>query len=244
MDFVRALGLDTGLTAVVGAGGKKSSIYAAAAALDRAVITTTVRIPPFDDHVAELHRTADPATTLETVEEWPVGLVPAHEENRYLGYDPAVVEGIASSSVPQAVLVKADGARNRDLKAPGEDEPRIPGSADRVLGLASVQAVGEPLSESWVHRIGRVAELTGLEPGAEIGVEDVATVLSSPAGTEKGVPDSAEYLPVLNKVDDVADRAVAREIADLVLERGRADRVALTHLLGTGEPLIEVRTSS
>jgi probable selenium-dependent hydroxylase accessory protein YqeC len=242
MDFVTELGLDAGLTAVVGAGGKKSTIYTVAAELDRAVVTTTVRIPRFDDHVAELHETADPVSALEAVGSWPVGLVPGYEENRYLGYDPAVVDEIGASSRPQAVLVKADGARNRDFKAPGADEPRVPQTADRVLGLASVHAVGEPLTEDWVHRIERVSELTGLAPGEEIGVEDVATVLSSPAGTEKGVPDTAAFLPVLNKVDDEADREIAREIADLVLERGRADRVALTHLLGPGEPLVEIRS--
>ncbi|APE96244.1 selenium cofactor biosynthesis protein YqeC [Halodesulfurarchaeum formicicum] len=242
MDFVTDLGLDDGLTAVVGAGGKKSTIYTVADELDRAVVTTTVRIPFFDEHVATVLETDRPRDALESVTDWPVGLVPGYEENRYLGYEPHVVDTITESQAPEAILVKADGARNRDFKAPGENEPRIPETADRVLGIASVAAVGKPLDEEWVHRPERVAALTGLEPGDPIGVEDMATVLSSPRGTEKGVPESATFLPVLNKVDDDTDLETAREIADRVLESGRATQVALTHLLGPGEPLLELRS--
>lgn len=241
MDYVTELGLDTGLTAVVGAGGKKSTLYTVGNELDRAVITTAVRIPRFDEHVAEIHETTDPVSTLDTVRDWPVGLVPGFEESRYLGYELETIDAIARSGVPEAVLVKSDGARNREFKAPGVDEPRIPPAADRVLGLASTHVVGKPLTEEFVHRPDRVATLTGLDVGAEIGIEDVATVLSSPEGTEKNVPETAEYIPVLNKVDDETDRETARAIADRVLDASSADRVALTQLLGAGEPLVELR---
>lgn len=242
MDYVTDLGLDSGLTAVIGAGGKKSTLYTVGNELDRAVITTAVRIPRFDDHVAELYETADPVSILESVTEWPVGLVPGFEESRYLGYDLETIDAIAESPVPEAVLVKADGARNREFKAPGADEPRIPPEADRVLGLVSTHVVGQPLTEEYVHRPERVTALTGLSPGEEIGIDDVATVLSSPEGTAKHVPDSAAYIPVLNKVDDAADREIARAIADRVLDSSRADRVALARLIDPSEPLVEIRS--
>ena len=242
MEYATELGLDEGLTAVVGAGGKKSTMYAVAPTLDRAVVTTAVRIPPFEDQVAEFYETREPLSALESVAKWPVGLSPAYEENRYLGYDFETLGAIAESPIPQAVLVKADGARNRELKVPGEDEPKVPPAADRVLGLASAQVVGKPLTEEYVHRVGRVSDLTGIDRGAELTVEAVATILSSPEGTEQGVPETAAFVPVLNKVDTPALRETAREIADRVLERGRADRVALTQLRGREEPLVELRT--
>jgi probable selenium-dependent hydroxylase accessory protein YqeC len=241
MDFVTELGLDSGLTAVVGAGGKKSTLYRVGGALDRAVITTAVRIPRFDEHVAEIHETADPVATLESVAAWPVGLVPGFEEARYLGYDLETIEAIAASPIPEAVLVKSDGARNREFKAPGRDEPKIPPGADRVLGLVSTHVVGKPLTEEYVHRPERVTALTGLERGEPIRVADVARVLASPEGTEKHVPDAAEYLPVLNKVDDEADLETARAIADRVLEASRADRVVLARLIDPADPLVEIR---
>ena len=242
MEYATELGLDEGLTAVIGAGGKKSTMYAVAPTLDRAVVTTAVRIPPFEDQVAEFYETSDPLSALESAEAWPIGLSPAYEEKRYLGYDFDTLAAIADSPILQAVFVKADGARNRELKVPGEDEPKVPPAADRVLGLASAQVVGKPLSEDYVHRVGRVSDLTGIEPGEALTVEAVATILSSPEGAEQGVPDSAEFIPVLNKVDDAAIQETAREIADRVLERGRADRVALTQLRGREEPLVELRS--
>jgi probable selenium-dependent hydroxylase accessory protein YqeC len=242
MEYATELGLDEGMTAVIGAGGKKSTMYAVAPTLDRAVVTTAVRIPPFEDQVAEFYETRDPLAAIESAAAWPVGLSPTYEENRYLGYDFDTLGAIADSSIPQAVFVKADGARNRELKVPGEDEPKVPPAADRVLGLASTRVVGKPLTEEYVHRVELVSDLTGTEPGGELTAEAVATVLSSPEGTEQGVPENAEFVPVLNKVDTPALRETAREIADRVLERGRADRVALTQLRGREEPLVELRT--
>ena len=46
MDPAEAFAPD-GVVAVVGAGGKKSTLYALAAGLDRSALTATVRIPPF-----------------------------------------------------------------------------------------------------------------------------------------------------------------------------------------------------
>ncbi|USZ72036.1 selenium cofactor biosynthesis protein YqeC [Natronosalvus halobius] len=64
--LVQALEADTGVTAVVGAGGKKSTLYALADRLERAVVTATVRIPIFDERVADVVCTPDPVATLES----------------------------------------------------------------------------------------------------------------------------------------------------------------------------------
>jgi hypothetical protein len=48
-----ALAAESGLTCVVGAGGKKTTLYTLADRLDRAVVTATVRIPIFDAEVAD-----------------------------------------------------------------------------------------------------------------------------------------------------------------------------------------------
>lgn len=242
MDLVADLGLDRGTTAVVGAGGKKSLLYTAASLIDRAVVTATVRIPPFDEHVTQVIQTADPAQALDAVDSWPVGLVPTSEESRYLGYEGAQIAAIAAHDRPEAVLVKADGARNREFKAPGEDEPRIPGAADRVMAIASTHIVGEPLAEPQVHRPERVGAITGLAPGETIGAEDVAAVLASPDGGRKNVPPDADLVPVLNKVDDDEDEATARDIAERILDRSPISRVALTNLIDPERRLVDVVT--
>ncbi|WP_096391616.1 selenium cofactor biosynthesis protein YqeC [Halopenitus persicus] len=244
MDPIDAFRADDAAVAVVGAGGKKTTMYALANRLDRAVVTATVRIPIFDPHVGSVSVTAEPTERLDrsTSEtgpaeggasepetttprvEFPLGLVPARErEDRYLGYDRETVSRIVDSH-DGPVLIKADGARTREFKAPGESEPQIPDGVDVVVPVASVAVVGEPLTEDLVHRPERVVDVArgaGLDVaiGDTVTPELVGTVLASPAGGLAGVPEGACVIPLLNKVDDDDAAATAREIAAVVRDR-------------------------
>jgi len=241
MDLTTALDARDATVCVVGAGGKKSTLFVLADRLDRAVVTASVRIPIFDDRVAAVRVTEDPVTALADTgpDDWPLGLVPERDRSdRYLGYDTETVAEIADAA-PGATLVKADGARLRDFKAPSEREPQIPSNADVVVPIASAHVVGEPLTDDLVHRPDEVAAITGREIGDEIRPADVATVLASPAGGLKGVPSGATAIPVVNKVDDEADAAAARAVAQETLYRADVPRVILTRLIAD-DPVIEV----
>ncbi|MCD2199270.1 putative selenium-dependent hydroxylase accessory protein YqeC [Halobacterium sp. KA-4] len=219
-----------GVVCAVGAGGKKSLLYALAGRVDRAVVTATVRIPIFDEHVSRVVVTDDPATAVHDTTEWPLGVVPERErEDRYRGYEPERIASIADAGA-NAVLVKADGARTRRLKAPGEHEPQIPDCADVVVPIASVRAVGEPLSEAVAHRPERVAAITDLAGGDEIRPEDVARVLAHPEGGMKDVPGGATVIPLVNMADDTALVQTATEIAEGVHDRVDVPRVVVTSL--------------
>ncbi|ELY71079.1 selenium cofactor biosynthesis protein YqeC [Natrinema versiforme] len=238
MDVVEALEARRGTTCVVGAGGKKTAMATLAAALERAVVTATVRIPIFDDWVERVAVTDDPITAVAETADWPLGVVPERErEDRYLGHDRATVDALAGLDVP--VLVKADGARMRRFKAPNDREPQLPSSADTVVPIGSAHVVGEPLTEERVHRVERVAELTGLEPGDEIRPADVATVLASDRGGRKDVPESATVIPLLNMVDDEALAATARRVADEIHERADVPRVVLAELRAD-RPIVDI----
>ncbi|RAW45895.1 putative selenium-dependent hydroxylase accessory protein YqeC [Halorubrum sp. 48-1-W] len=242
MNVVDALDASEGTTCLVGAGGKKTTLYALASRLDRAILTATVRIPIFDRQVATVRTAADPVTALATVREeyhdrdgepaFPLGLVPERErDDRYRGYDPETVDRL-SGAHDGPVLVKADGARTRLFKAPNDREPRIPAGADTVVPVASVQAVGEPLSEAVVHRPERVAAIADATVGDEITPELVGRVVADEAGGLKGVPPDATAIPLVNMVDDDADEAVAREIATAIHEHADVPRVVLARMHG------------
>lgn len=239
MHLVEALGANRGTICVVGAGGKKTTIFALAPRLPRAVVTATVRIPLFDRRVAKVVVTDDPIEAVKRAHEWPIGVVPERNGDRYEGYDPSVIDQLARANVADAVLVKADGARTRWFKAPGEREPRIPDEADLVVPIASVRIVGERLTEERVHRPERVAALTDLEIGDIIRPVHVATVLASPDGGRKGVPSDAVVTPVLNMVDDEAIAATAREIAHDILDRADVARVVLSRMTDD-DPVVAV----
>ncbi|WP_460562792.1 selenium cofactor biosynthesis protein YqeC [Halorubrum pallidum] len=246
MELTTALDARDATVCVVGAGGKKSTLFALADRLDRPVVTASVRIPIFDDRVATVRVTDDPLAALDEAEPdgWPLGLVPERDRaDRYLGYDAETVAEI-SDAAPGATLVKADGARLREFKAPGDGEPQIPATADVVVPIASAHVVGERLSDELVHRPERVADITGRALGEPLRPADVAAVLASPEGGLNGVPDGAAAVPVVNKVDDEADAVAAREVAEGVLTRSDVSRVLLTRLVEGGvaadDPVVEV----
>jgi probable selenium-dependent hydroxylase accessory protein YqeC len=220
----------TPVVCVVGAGGKKTTLWTLADRLP-AVVSASVRIPIFDERmpVAVTH---DPVAALRDREERPLGVVPeraAPDDPRYAGYDNETIDAVAAAT-DDPVLVKADGARNREFKAPGDQEPQLPSSTTSVVALASVQVVGKPLTEEHVHRPELVAEVADLDVGEPIEPVHVAHVLASERGGRKDVPPNARVVPTLNKVDDGEWETVAREIASEVHDRCPVPFVALTCL--------------
>ncbi|WP_293032901.1 selenium cofactor biosynthesis protein YqeC [Natronococcus sp.] len=233
MDLPEALTARGNVTSVVGAGGKKSTLYALADRLERAVVTATVRIPPFEEQVEDVIVTDRPLEAIESAESWPIGLVAGREgSDRYLGYDPETVDDFVTELRPEtSVVVKADGARTRWFKAPNDDEPQLPTATDVVVPIASAKIVGECLDEEHVHRPERVAAITDLEPSDRISASDVATVVTSDRGGCKDVPDGATVIPLVNMVDTPELEETAREIAGEIRERRDVSRVVLAQLL-------------
>ncbi|MFD1512929.1 selenium cofactor biosynthesis protein YqeC [Halomarina rubra] len=235
MDLSTALGATreddrTPVVCVVGAGGKKTTLWRLAER-HPALVTASVRIPVFDEKMP-VAVTSDPVAALHDREERPLGLVPeraAPDDPRYAGYDTETVDAIAAAA-DDPVLVKADGARNRSFKAPAEREPQLPDSTTSVVALASVQVVGEPLTDEHVHRPELVADVADLDLGDTVEPVHVARVLASERGGRKRVPTGAQVVPTLNKVDDEEWEGVAREIAEEIHDRCSVPYVALTCL--------------
>ena len=215
--------------AFVGAGGKKTSLYALATAWDRALLTSTVRIPPFRDVVHGVV-TERPLDAIEAEgESFPLGLAAEDEGDRLRGYDPSVVDDLVAAH-DGPVLVKADGARTRQLKAPDDHEPRLPASVDTVVPVASVRALGKPLTEEFVHRPERVAAVTGLSLGDSIEVDHIADVLASAEGGRKDVPADADVVPLVNMADDAVYARRAREVARAVHDRADVRQVVVARM--------------
>ncbi len=92
----------------------------------------------------------------------------ARGEPKWLGLDLSSLESLKRSSAMAGapLLIEADGARGRSLKAPAPHEPIVPPFADLVVSVAGLDVVGMPLDEQYVHRVDRVRQVLGLRPGA------------------------------------------------------------------------------
>ncbi len=260
MTLVSALGLERArLISLCGAGGKTTLMFAIGrelvAAGRRVLLTTTTRIAAEEaEGPWPLVVARDPAealgAALRAVEEAPGGRRggavvavsgPAAEGTKYAGFPPGAVDGWKAGRAFDHVLVEADGAARRPLKAPAAHEPVVPLATDVLVMVAGLDGLGRPLDERTVFRSARWAELTGLAAGAPVTAESLAAVVVHPDGLGRGCPAGARRVLFLNRADTPARRAAARRIRDALAAapHGAPGRAVAGRLLPTpsvGDP--------
>jgi probable selenium-dependent hydroxylase accessory protein YqeC len=253
MQLSEALSLgDRELVAFVGAGGKKTAMHRLAGeGTERGHdvgFTTTTQMPPPDLPLTVTDVDVSPYAVTE--DDPPVAFArewvsdPERVDRKVRGFDRAPLDSLFDRGFFDWLLVKADGARRREFKAPGSGEPVVPDKATHVVPVASALAVGEPLTDAVVHRPERVASITDLSVGDTITPEAVGTVLASPDGGLKHVPDGVEVTPLVNKADTSDRRQTARAILDRALDDAdRFTRGLVTSFERDVCRTIEARTS-
>jgi probable selenium-dependent hydroxylase accessory protein YqeC len=234
-----------GVVCVVGAGGKTSLMYRLARELSRdgekVLSTTTTRIlPPTPEQ--------SPGCILgATVEEIIARAAPALGRHRHVtaaagvSADPAKLAGLSAETIDRLwasrvfdwVIVEADGAAGRPLKAPAEHEPVIPSACSRLVGVVGLRALGRPLTGQWVFRPEAFSRLAGIAAGAEVTGEAVAAALAHEQGVLKGAPGQCRRLAFLNQADEPGGQAAGFRIADLLKRFGgsRIQRVIVGQVL-------------
>ena len=241
-----ALNARRGIVCLVGAGGKKTAIHRLAAAHPgRLGLTATVPTLPVPDEfrdfevVDETDLLAEKVAAASRHARRIAFAKPGGKPPRYAGIPPELVEEIHARAGFDATYVKADGARMRWIKAPGEHEPQIPVSTATVIPIVSAHALGEALSERVAHRPELVSAVTGAKIGEILLPVHVGRLLASSDGALRGI-GAAVVVPLINMVDDDRLLIAAREAARQALSLSRRfDRVVLARL-NAAEPIVEV----
>jgi molybdenum cofactor cytidylyltransferase len=223
--------------ALVGAGGKSSLLFCLgkelAAAGRPALLTATTRMwaSQVDRAPFCLISASEPTLAFElptSLRGYGQALAlagPAGEPGKLAGLAPETICRLAALDGVGAVVVEADGSRERPLKAPAAHEPAAPACATHVVTVAGVAAVGQPLDATTVHRPEIAATLTGLRLGDPLTPEAVAALLAHPHGGRQGCPAGAVPVLYLNlALDDALDDAeaqrrlvAARRVASIIL---------------------------
>jgi probable selenium-dependent hydroxylase accessory protein YqeC len=227
-----------GLAQLIGGGGKTSLMFALArdlAAAGHSVLTTTttrIRFPepgqsgrvlvaPFDPGLiprlqGELlrHRHVTAAPT------------PLEAGSKLAGFPVDQLDRLVAARVADWVLVEADGAAGRPLKAHAAHEPVLSALPGLVLAVVGIGCLGRPLDDLHVHRAALFAERLGRAPGSAITAADVAAMFFHPEGYLRRVGRDSEVAVFLSQARTAEARAAARPLAQALRARDREGRVA------------------
>lgn len=214
---------DVRTIAITGAGGKTSLMYALAreiASKDRKVITTTTTkiFPPHPDQSPRLILLNEEPQLTRLPEEFrlirhvTVGAAIIPSNAKIAGLDDEALRTCLRFA--DHLLVEADGAAGRPVKAPEEWEPVIPAMSDLVIPVVGLDCLGKPATDQWVFRLEMFLSVTDLHMGDTITPVSLARLLAHPTGALKGVDIHTRVIPFLNKEDLLSDGSAVHAIAD------------------------------
>ena len=251
--LIEALGIEAKeVISLVGAGGKTTLMFRLAKELflsrKNVVTTTTTKIlEPAVEETNFLFVDPDEAKIKDFVR---------HHLDRYhhitvaqgrlgsgklKGISPNLVKDIWSLHGIDTIIVEADGAAGRPVKAPREGEPVIPSNTTLVVAILGVDGMERELNKENVFQPERVSKITGIPMGERMKDEAFALLVTHPEGLFKGVPSSSRVVVFLNKVDIPNGLVKGKNISQKIFEKRhpQIERIVLGQLKKE-PPVIEV----
>jgi probable selenium-dependent hydroxylase accessory protein YqeC len=218
-----------GVISLVGSGGKTSLMFRLArelvAAGEPVLTTTTTKIfEPGPDQSARLILSGSASEILEKAREAlkqhrhiTAGAEKIPEQGKLRGFEPAIIHKIWESRLFRWIIVEADGAAGRPLKAPAMHEPVTPACTTHIVGMVGLSGAGQPLTDRWVFRPQRFIDLSGLLPEATVTEDTIAAVLVHEDGIFKGAPFDAVRVVFCNQADVPRNRAAGQRLVQALI---------------------------
>ncbi|MFC1817344.1 selenium cofactor biosynthesis protein YqeC [Thermodesulfobacteriota bacterium] len=230
-----------GVVSLVGAGGKTSLMFRLARELsesgDSVLTTTTTKIfiptKSQSKHVILSASSGDiipkAKQLLKINQHLSAAKKKINTQSKLKGFSPDIIDELWRSKLFQWILVEADGAQQKPLKAPGRYEPVIPACSHIVIGVVGLDCVNKPLGEKWVFRPEVFAEITKLNLGESIDEASVAESILREEGIMKGSPLAATRIVFLNQADISNGLKIGRRIRDILIEQqsGQLNRIII-----------------
>ena len=224
MNLSKALRLGSSpAVAFVGAGGKTTALFKLAHEYKSCVVTTTThlgswQIPQKSRHI--VWPSGRPLSYFsDSIDEGLTLMTGEIEDDRYRGLVDSQITELrkltSTKSLP--LLIEADGARQKPVKAPAHHEPVIPNFVDLVVVMVGISGLGKILAEENVHRPGQFSELSGLEVGQPINIEALAKVISHPLGGLKDIPQRSRKIALINQADSPELQAQSKNLTLRIL---------------------------
>jgi probable selenium-dependent hydroxylase accessory protein YqeC len=159
------------------------------------------------------------------------------KDGKVVGLSGETLNAIHRAGLFDSILVEADGARGKPLKAPAPHEPVLPSRAASVVTVVGADALGAPLTEQYVHRWRLAAEMAGQDPGSAVTGSTILKIVSCYRELARQAAPYSRFIAAVNKGDRPELLGKAREIAGRLSQS--MERVLVTSAV-LGDPVLEV----
>ena len=232
------------IIAATGAGGKSSFLQCLARQLkadnQRVLVTTTTHIyhPGHSGFISHVDQMLSPDALFSPAEPGTITVSGSrsNQPEKLSGIEPQVPGQLIAADLYDYVLVEADGAREKPLKAPASHEPVLPDQCDLVIGVTGWRGISQPASPDSIHRWQEFSTITGLADQQKITAEAICRLLDSPLGLFKRTPETAGKLWLINQLDNPGQQSEARRFAMEVIRLSQQINTALLGNLGHSDP--------
>lgn len=190
------------LISFVGAGGKTTTMFSIAQELKNnrkkvLISTTTAIYNPKGNYdyyfLKEINDEFSPQNGSITI------LGETVVEGKLRGISSDKIDKINETNIFDFILVEADGAKKKSIKAPRELEPIVPNTTTKTIGVIGLDSVGKIINDENVHRVDLFIEITGKEINHKIDEEDIIKLVLHHNGLFKD--SKGEKILLLNKCD-------------------------------------------
>jgi probable selenium-dependent hydroxylase accessory protein YqeC len=235
---------DKGVISIIGAGGKTSLMFKLAKELaesgNKVLTTTTTKIfmPGPDvspetiitDSIDELIEKSK--SCLRRFNHFSAGHKQIADPNKLKGFDPDIIDQLFQAGCFDWIIVEADGARRKPLKASDTHEPIVPGMTTHLIHVTGLDAVGITLDDNNVHRATLFSNNTGLPMGEAIDEQSIAKSANLEI-KKAGAVISTSFLSFvfLNKADNQKRIEAGQRIAKLIKANNIVDHVIIGSLI-------------
>ncbi|MFH1156396.1 MAG: selenium cofactor biosynthesis protein YqeC [Pseudomonadota bacterium] len=244
--LIDILGLDRqGVISIIGAGGKTSLMFHLAREISlkaRTVLTTCTTKIMMPEKEQSPH-TVIAGSLGELLEKSRSGLTRFHhltaaerqdpDTGKLTGFQPLTIDRLHQASCFDWIIVEADGAKRKPLKATDTHEPVVPATTTHLVLVTGLDAVGLTLDDHHVHRAGIFSQTTGLPLGAPVDERSIAASAVRELKKAAALPFPPLTFILLNKADTPERVNSGRTIAGLCKYKKIVNRVIVASLKDT-----------
>lgn len=216
------------MVSLIGAGGKTSAMFRLAhelSAMGKKVLATTTTAIYYPEKEQYDKILISEKETIDLFNDRSNGSITVlgkslSTEGKLKGVNPEFLDIVFNEGLFDYILVEADGAKEKSIKAPSEHEPVIPSCTTKVLGFIGMDSIGKKVCQESVHRPELFCRILGCCQGDIIDTDMISKLIIHEEGLFKAAPVLAERYLILNKTEEESDKIAAYDIVQILMSKG------------------------